>query len=54
MAPNNDNLSASFCPVSMFSLKFMNFRENIDTGQNEALKLSLFGAIGAVSYNFKF
>ena len=32
----------------------LNFRENIDTGQNEALKLSLFGAIGAVSYNFKF
>ena len=32
----------------------LNFRENQDTGQNEALKLSLFGAIGAVSYNFKF
>ena len=32
----------------------LNFRENQDTGQNEAIKLSLFGAIGAVSYNFKF
>ena len=26
----------------------------IDSGQNEALKLSIFGAIGAVTYNFKF
>ena len=32
----------------------LNFRENQDTGQNEAVKLSLFGAIAAVSYNFKF
>lgn len=32
----------------------LNFRENSDTGQNEALRLSLFGAIGSVTYNFKF
>ena len=32
----------------------LNFRENQDTGQNEAVKLSLFGAVGSVSYNFKF
>jgi hypothetical protein len=32
----------------------LNFRENQETGQNEAVKLSLFGAIGAVTYNFKF
>ena len=32
----------------------LNFRQNLETGQNEALKLSIFGAIGAVTYNFKF
>ena len=32
----------------------LNFRQNDNTGQNEALKLSIFGAIAAVSYNFKF
>ena len=32
----------------------LNFRENSNTGQNEALRLSLFGAIGSVTYNFKF
>jgi hypothetical protein len=32
----------------------LNFRQNTDTEQNEALKLSIFGAIGAVTYNFKF
>tara|TARA_B100000768_G_C11284715_1_gene381473 strand:+ start:2576 stop:4936 length:2361 start_codon:yes stop_codon:yes gene_type:complete len=32
----------------------LNFRENEVTGQNEAVKLSLFGAVGAISYNFKF
>ena len=32
----------------------LNFRQNVDTGQNEALKLSIFGVIGAVTYNFKF
>lgn len=32
----------------------LNFRQNVDTGRNEALKLSIFGVIGAVTYNFKF
>ena len=32
----------------------LNFRENQDTGRNEAIQLSLFGAIASVSYNFKF
>ena len=30
------------------------FRENIDTGNNEAVKTSLFGLLPSVSYNFKF
>lgn len=30
------------------------FRENIDTGANEAVKTSIFGIVPAVSYNFKF
>ncbi|MGJ8667768.1 MAG: TonB-dependent receptor [Patiriisocius sp.] len=32
----------------------ISFRENTDTGQNEATKLSIFGIIPAVTYNFKF
>ena len=32
----------------------INFRQNIDTGQNEAVKTSIFGIVPAVSYNFKF
>ncbi|OOG77960.1 TonB-dependent receptor [Flavobacterium sp. A45] len=30
------------------------FRENMDTGANEAVKTSIFGIVPAVSYNFKF
>lgn len=30
------------------------FRENVDTGVNEAVKTSIFGIVPAVSYNFKF
>lgn len=30
------------------------FRQNEDTGQNEAVKLSIFGMIPSVTYNFKF
>jgi len=30
------------------------FRENADTGQNEAVKTSIYGMIPAVSYNFRF
>ena len=32
----------------------ISFRENLDTGNNEALRLAIFGAIPSVSYNFKF
>ncbi|HSI69445.1 MAG TPA: TonB-dependent receptor [Gillisia sp.] len=32
----------------------MNFRKNQDTGMNEAVRLSLFGIIPSVTYNFKF
>ncbi len=32
----------------------ISFRENEDTGRNEAVKLSIFGIIPSVSYNFKF
>ena len=30
------------------------FRQNVDTGTNEALRLSIFGVVPSVSYNFKF
>lgn len=32
----------------------INFRQNADTGLNEAVRLSIFGIVPAVSYNFKF
>lgn len=32
----------------------LSFRENTDIGQNEAVRLSIFGIIPAVTYNFKF
>lgn len=32
----------------------INFRENRDTGNNEALRFSIFGIVPSVSYNFKF
>jgi hypothetical protein len=32
----------------------INFRENADTGTNEAVKTSIFGMVPSVSYNFKF
>lgn len=32
----------------------LSFRENEDTGRNEALRLSLFGIVPSVTYNFKF
>ncbi len=32
----------------------ISFRQNQDTGLNEAMKLSIFGIVPAVSYNFKF
>jgi hypothetical protein len=32
----------------------ISFRQNTDTGQNEAVKLSIFGIVPSVTYNFKF
>ncbi|MGO4773311.1 carboxypeptidase-like regulatory domain-containing protein [Flavobacterium sp. W22_SRS_FK3] len=32
----------------------INFRQNADTGYNEAVRTSIFGIVPAVSYNFKF
>jgi hypothetical protein len=32
----------------------VSFRENTDIGQNEAVRLSIFGIIPAITYNFKF
>jgi hypothetical protein len=32
----------------------ISFRQNVDTGANEALRLSIFGVVPGVSYNFKF
>lgn len=32
----------------------INFRQNVDSGDNEAVKTSIFGIVPAVSYNFKF
>ena len=32
----------------------ISFRQNVDTGANEAVRLSIFGVVPGVSYNFKF
>lgn len=32
----------------------VNFRENADTGNNEALRTSIFGIVPSITYNFKF
>lgn len=32
----------------------INFRRNVDTGVNEAVKTSIFGIVPAITYNFKF
>ncbi|MGB5647451.1 MAG: hypothetical protein WBM55_10040, partial [Muriicola sp.] len=32
----------------------VNFRRNQDTGNNEAVRTSIFGIVPAVTYNFKF
>ncbi|NHF59567.1 TonB-dependent receptor [Flavobacteriaceae bacterium TP-CH-4] len=32
----------------------INFRENVDTGNNEAVRTSIFGIVPSVTYNFKF
>ena len=58
--PNNQKRWQSEWVFSIYNLynrkntQSLNFRENEVTGQNEAVKLSLFGAVAALSYNFKF
>jgi hypothetical protein len=32
----------------------INFRQNTDSGNNEALRTSIFGIVPSVTYNFKF
>ena len=32
----------------------INFRQNVDTGINEGVKFSIFGAVPGITYNFKF
>ena len=32
----------------------INFRQNADSGNNEAVRLSIFGIVPSVTYNFKF
>ncbi|SRX76026.1 TonB-dependent receptor [Aequorivita antarctica] len=32
----------------------IDFRQNIDTGENEAVKFSIFGVVPSITYNFKF
>ena len=32
----------------------VSFRQNQETGQNEAVRLSIFGIVPAITYNFKF
>ena len=36
------------------NVQSLNFRQNSENNQNEALKLSIFGAIASITYNFKF
>ena len=39
---------------SRFNAASINFRQNSETGNNEAVRLSIFGIVPSVSYNFKF
>ena len=39
---------------SRFNAASISFRQNSETGVNEAVKLSIFGIVPSVSYNFKF
>lgn len=54
---SNYNSSWNFGIYNLYSRKnavSMSFRNNEDTGRNEALRLSLFGIVPSVTYNFKF
>ena len=39
---------------SRYNAASINFRQNAETGNNEAVRLSIFGIVPSVSYNFKF
>ena len=39
---------------SRYNAASISFRQNSETGNNEAVKLSIFGIVPSVSYNFKF
>jgi hypothetical protein len=39
---------------SRYNAASINFRQNSETGNNEAVRLSIFGIVPSVSYNFKF
>ena len=39
---------------SRYNAASITFRQNSETGANEAVKLSIFGIVPSVSYNFKF
>lgn len=54
---NNYNSSWNFGIYNVYGRKnavSLSFRNNEDTGRNEALQLSLFGIVPSVTYNFKF
>ncbi len=58
--PNSDKKWKSEWVIGLYNAynrknaSSISFRENTMTGANEALKLSLFGIIPSISYNFKF
>tara|TARA_R110000868_G_scaffold216416_5_gene466575 strand:+ start:64 stop:2439 length:2376 start_codon:yes stop_codon:yes gene_type:complete len=58
--PNKKNGYQSYWVFSVYNIynrqnaSSITFRENRNTGDNEAIRLSIFGVIPSVSYNFKF
>lgn len=58
--PNSDKKWKSEWVFSIYNVydrsnaASISFRENTDTGRNEAVRLSIFGIIPAITYNFKF
>ena len=58
--PNKKNGYQSYWVFGVYNIynrknaSSITFRENRNTGVNEAIKLSIFGIVPSVSYNFKF
>jgi outer membrane receptor protein involved in Fe transport len=58
--PNKKKENQSYWVFSVYNVynrknaSSITFRQNRNTGNNEAIRLSIFGAIPSVSYNFKF